>query len=64
MNHVGNRLVLWTALLCAVPSTPALADSPVFTASVSGYTAIENRPIVATDRVAVNTTQQSNFTRA
>ena len=64
MNHVGNRLVLWTALLCAVPSTPALADSPVFTAAVSGYTAIENRPIVATDRVAVDTTQQSNFNRA
>lgn len=51
--------MLSTALLCAAPLTPALAV-PAYTASVSGYTAIANRPIVAADRVAIDATQQSS----
>lgn len=64
MTILRSTLLCTAALFCAAPLTTARANSPVFSASVSGYTAIENRAITAADRVAVETTQQNSSNRA
>ena len=64
MNTFRSILTCALALTCAAPLTSALADAPTFTANVTGYTALENRPIVAADRVAVDTTQQNSLNHA
>lgn len=62
MNTLQTHLLL-LASLGAAPLDAALAE-PTFTATVSGWTALENRPLVAADRVAVPVAQQSGANHA
>ena len=62
MNTLQSRLLL-LASLCAAPLDAALAE-PTFTATVSGWIALKNGPLVEADRVVVPVTQQSGASGA